>query len=59
MLTIKPVTKELLDEYKDKIMDDNASELDKMWKTAKFELYTNRMYGDKRQLITIDASETV
>ena len=29
MLTIKPVTKELLDEYKDKIMEDNASELDK------------------------------
>lgn len=58
MLTIKPVTKELLDEYKDKIMDDNASELDNMWKTAKFELYTNRMYGDKRQLIIIDASET-
>lgn len=58
MLTIKPVTKELLDEYKDKIMDDNASELDNMWKTANFELYTNRMYGDKRQLIIIDASET-
>lgn len=58
MLTIKPVTKELLDEYKDKIMDENASEIDKMWKTANFELYTNRMYGDKRQLIIIDASET-
>ena len=58
MLTIKPVTKELLDEYKDKIMEDDASELDNMWKTANFELYTNRVYGDKRQLITIDASKT-
>lgn len=58
MLTIKPVTKELLDEYKDKIMEDDASELDNMWKTVKFELYTNRVYGDKRQIITIDASET-
>lgn len=58
MLTIKPVTKELLDEYKDKIMEDDASELDNMWKTVKFELYTNRVYNDKRQLITIDASET-
>lgn len=58
MLTIKPVTKELLDEYKDKIMEDDVSELDNMWKTVKFELYTNRVYGDKRQLVTIDASET-